>query len=617
MLRQPAHSSYSSSDTASPTSPVHNHLEDLGRICKAQREKRSVSQWARQNIVIAFLLYVAKNVRTFLWTLVVSPASIVTDPLSTTATLVVYPVVTTILLGAVVGLYLFSLLGGKRVVDWLSNRYAGGWSVVNWADPTIFGPRSLMAIKDARGTLSGQVETTVVQQAALEDASPDFTAMKTVRVFSLPLARTLLLMSAIVYERDDSLIDDAAHVVMRAQERYAVGSPEYAGEMQRAEDLIGRSEKLIKDKAAEWGLEFDGVSDLTTVGGPFASIFYTPVGSDKPFICLVFKGTTPTRFQEFLTDATINKTTASVFFGPGSGGCHEGFYSNLFRRNDSGEGGGGDGYGSIVRSLRHVAARMKQAKGGGDKIPLWVAGHSLGSALASLCFARFLRSESDLGPDLELRDCYSYGTPRLGDGNFASAFEQTLVTPLDRKNILWRVRNHLDIVTAVPPGLGDNESMRSALASASVLNYAWLGAAVRLRPGTLPYRAPFYVLERLGAFHEAVDVQVVDVQAESVATESKVVDEAAKLKAKYSELNPLAALLALVPAPLYNHFPASYLDHLDTIYTTVQQHAAARIERAQHPFGGVGAGEHAAEKAAEFAESSLAKLKSVREKYGG
>jgi len=35
------------------------------------------------------------------------------------------------------------------------------------------------------------------------------------------------------------------------------------------------------------------VSDLTTVGGPFAGIFYTRAGADKPFICLVFKGARP------------------------------------------------------------------------------------------------------------------------------------------------------------------------------------------------------------------------------------------------------------------------------------------------------------------------------------
>ncbi|GAA6052174.1 hypothetical protein JCM3770_001255 [Rhodotorula araucariae] len=614
LLRPPARGSYSSSDTAGSTSPAHAHVEDLGRICKAQGESRSVSSWARRNIVIAFFLYVVKNIRTFVWTLAVAPASFFTDPLSTVATLIIYPVITVGLGVAVAVLYFGSLLGLGRVFKRLGNRYANGWSLVNWADPTIFGPRSIAAIKDARGTLSGDVETTVVQQASLEDANPDFTAMKTIRVFSLPLARTLLVMSALVYERDDSLMDSAAHTVLRAQQRYGVGSPEYAAEMQRAEDLIALSEKRIKDQAAEWGLEFDGVSDLTTIGGPFASIFYTPVGTEKPYICLIFKGTTPTRFQEFLTDATINKISASVYCGPGSGGAHEGFYSNLFRLNDRGGSSGGDGYGSIVRSLRHVAARMKQAKGGGDKIPLWVAGHSLGSALASLCYARFLRSESDVGPDLDLRDCYVYGTPRLGDGDFASAFEQTLVTPLDRKNILWRVRNNLDIVTVVPPGLADNESMRSAMASGSVLNYAWLGAAVRLRPARMPFHPPYYGLERVGAFHEAVDVQVVDDQTESVETQAQVAQAAETLKGQYFKFNPLATLISLLPSPLYNHFPASYLNHLDNMYSTAQQQAASRIDRSQHLFGG-GAGENVAEQAAEFAEASFAKLKQFKEKH--
>ena len=89
-------------------------------------------------------------------------------------------------------------------------------------------------------------------------------------------------------------------------------------------------------------------------------------------------------------------------------------------------------------------------------IPLWVTGHSLGSALASLIFARFMHAPDDLGSDIVLRDCYCYGTPRLGDAAFASAFEKSVVsfkdrtrghelnfdlqiTPIDRPSILWRV----------------------------------------------------------------------------------------------------------------------------------------------------------------------------------
>lgn len=62
-------------------------------------------------------------------------------------------------------------------------------------------------------------------------------------------------------------------------------------------------------QAEEWGLAYEGISDLASIGGAFASIFYTPVkdvrgvkdvpAADKllpknrrkhPFIVLVMKG---------------------------------------------------------------------------------------------------------------------------------------------------------------------------------------------------------------------------------------------------------------------------------------------------------------------------------------
>lgn len=47
-------------------------------------------------------------------------------------------------------------------------------------------------------TSSIAVATTEPQQVDLTVANPDFTSLKTARVFSLPLARALLLMSALV-----------------------------------------------------------------------------------------------------------------------------------------------------------------------------------------------------------------------------------------------------------------------------------------------------------------------------------------------------------------------------------------------------------------------------------
>lgn len=88
---------------------------------------------------------------------------------------------------------------------------------------------------------------------------------RSVRVFSLPLARVSLLMSSLVYERDDALVDEAAHVMERAQARFPITSPEYAAETRRAEALIVQSERLIKDKVRLHGRR-DRLCELSTPG---------------------------------------------------------------------------------------------------------------------------------------------------------------------------------------------------------------------------------------------------------------------------------------------------------------------------------------------------------------
>lgn len=117
-------------------------------------------------------------------------------------------------------------------------------------------------------------------------------------------------MSSIVYERNDKLVKEAADIFDRTQKKYTPGTHAYDVEMKRAEDKLLESEAKIKVQvrsalllvvegrldlldlqAAKWNLAYDGVSDLSTVSGPFASIFYTPLGSsDQPFVVLCFKG---------------------------------------------------------------------------------------------------------------------------------------------------------------------------------------------------------------------------------------------------------------------------------------------------------------------------------------
>jgi hypothetical protein len=99
-----------------------------------------------------------------------------------------------------------------------------------------------------------------------------------------------------------------------------------------------------------------------------------------------------------------------------------------------------------MRSLCYAASGMSKGRKDAAPIPpLWVTGHSLGSALASLIYACYLYMPSNLGEGIQLRDCYTFGSelrshstcfsaittdlelstaPCLGDGTFVSKYEE-------------------------------------------------------------------------------------------------------------------------------------------------------------------------------------------------
>lgn len=69
---------------------------------------------------------------------------------------------------------------------------------------------------------------------------------------------------------------------------------------------------------------------------------------------------------------------------------------------------------------------------------IWVAGHSLGGALAVLLVAVLLRDGIDVA------GLYTYGAPRLGNSGFAKAFDKKM------KGVSFRVVNSGDVVPHVP-----------------------------------------------------------------------------------------------------------------------------------------------------------------------
>jgi len=73
--------------------------------------------------------------------------------------------------------------------------------------------------------------------------------------------------------------------------------------------------------------------------------------------------------------------------------------------------------------------------------PLYITGHSLGAALATLCAIDVAANTSFNSPYL-----FTYGGPRVGDPSFSKAFTKYVRSS-------YRVANEFDVVTHAPPSI--------------------------------------------------------------------------------------------------------------------------------------------------------------------
>jgi len=186
-----------------------------------------------------------------------------------------------------------------------------------------------------------------------------------------------------------------------------------------------------------------------------------------------------------LTDASFQRLDARPYL---FGEVHEGFYSQLFPPDD---------YESQRLDRRSPASRIiEAARLKGEEIRqlnaekykttlentqlvnVFVTGHSLGGALATLLHARLLKSPQDLGKHCTLRDGMTFASPSIADGTFASEFSSLCNLSVEEYKTIWRIVNDDDIVPRLPPG-HHHPKLRQYTNKILIMDYFHVGDEVR------------------------------------------------------------------------------------------------------------------------------------------
>ena len=186
-----------------------------------------------------------------------------------------------------------------------------------------------------------------------------------------------------------------------------------------------------------------------TCTGAFA-FYFTGDG----YAVLAFRGTEP-NWQDWGTDLNSLKVPWA-----GSGLVHLGFLNRFDSVwNTDAACGVPEGVNSWL--IAHHAVDPKTGKSADGE--LYVTGHSLGASLATLALAHTQAgtcgedAECTHAPMYPISALYTYGSPKVGDQNFAYA------TALHAKNRtpIYRFVNGDDLVTAVPRDLDPIEALVS------------------------------------------------------------------------------------------------------------------------------------------------------------
>ncbi len=196
--------------------------------------------------------------------------------------------------------------------------------------------------------------------------------------------------------------------------------------------------QTLSNKLQYFGLPFNSVQQMQVVNEPMfivANAFFVRSSCGRVGI-LSFRGTEPTNAISWLTDADVTLRAIS------GGKVHAGFYANLQAIWDE-----------VVTRLTRAIETDSESNGDGadtdkekERRPmeaLYITGHSLGGAMATLAAAK-IHEDAEIQPNL-LQGVYTFGQPAVGDRSFGHQCERRF------GDVFHRHVYRKDVVPHLPP----------------------------------------------------------------------------------------------------------------------------------------------------------------------
>ncbi|CAG8640487.1 10004_t:CDS:2, partial [Scutellospora calospora] len=281
--------------------------------------------------------------------------------------------------------------------------------------------------------------------------------------FNLDRTEFLLFLSSLLYNRDDKMVHNAHETLSNLNLKKKIPTDK---DLQTILKLLHDSENSIREQIDQFDLKFTSISELNHLGGCYAGMFWSEKDN---FIVVAFRGTTTTSFAQMLTDISFQRMDARRYL---FGKVHEGYYKSLFETNNS-------KHCAAIRMANTIRIKVAEINQKNNlPVNLWITGHSIGGAFATLFYSWLMKSPTNLDENCILRDAFTFASPACVDNEFATQFSLLSNDPLNYGKNLWRIITDNDIIPRIPPTF-DNQLLRRFTRRINVLNNSHIGNEVR------------------------------------------------------------------------------------------------------------------------------------------